>query len=129
MERLRGLSVGTKVFGVLGVYFLALGAFYGSFAYEWAGTALLLLAGVASLLVAVWLGQRNEVDSSYNLEVHEDLEADAAHGELPDASPAALLVGIGMVVAIAGLPLGVWIIVPGVVMVLAGVMGMLAESG
>jgi hypothetical protein len=128
MDRLRELSVGSKVFGALGVYFLALGALYGSFSYEWAGTALLLLSGVASLLVAVWLGQRSEVDSSFNLEVHEDLEAEASHGELPDASPAALLVGVGMVVAIAGLPLGVWVIVPGVVMVLAGVMGMLAES-
>ncbi|MDY7102801.1 MAG: cytochrome c oxidase subunit 4 [Actinomycetota bacterium] len=129
MGRLRDLSVGTKVFGSLGVYFVALGAFYGSFAYEWAGTALLLLSGVASLVVAIWLGQRDEVDSSFNEEVHAEVESAAAHGELPDASPSALLVGIGMVVAIAGLPLGIWVIIPGVVMVLYGVMGMMAESG
>jgi hypothetical protein len=130
-RRLLDLPVGAKVFAGLAAYFLLLDVVYTATAYgEWAGTVLLALGVLFSGFVAVELARRSADERAGDTSPPGDgptLAAEAAD-EPPASSLSSFVLAAGIVVTIAGLPLGVWIIVPGVVLVTSGVLGMIAES-
>ncbi|MPY92855.1 MAG: hypothetical protein GEV08_07225 [Acidimicrobiia bacterium] len=123
--------VGTKVFAALAAYFVLLNVVYTATAYgEWAGTVLLGLAGLLAAFIALELFRRPEDERAGDASPAgggPTLAAVAEH-EPPTSSLPSFVLAAGMVVTSAGLPLGVWIILPGLVLVVSGVLGMIAES-
>ena len=119
--------VGSQIFQYLTVFFLVLTVIYWFSSYEWAGTALLLLSGGLSAMTGGFL---TLVDRRGGL--REELEPDDYEDRevlfLPHASIRPFWVGAGAVLMAAGLPLGNWLLVPGAVLVVFGLVGMVEEG-
>lgn len=131
MRRLLDQPVGAKVFAGLAAYFLLLGLVYTVTAYgEWAGTVLLALGALCSAFVAVELSRRSADERAGDTSPPGQAPtlAAGAADEPPTSSLPAFQLAAGMVVTVAGLPLGVWITAPGLVLAVGGVLGMIAES-
>lgn len=112
-----------RIFGLLGAYAIGLGLVYGATTDERTGLALLLITGIGSLGFALWLHQHRH-----------DAPNDGPTSPLPTLSPqldpppfvpptstAPLLLGTGVTLVVAGIPLGVWVVVPGMVLVAWGI--------
>ena len=121
-------AVGLRIFLALAAFFLLLAIVYAATSDgEWAGAALLALSAGLSLLTGGFLalverrgGLREELDP-----------ADYEDGEalfLPHASLRPFWVGAGAVLMAAGLPLGAWLFLPGVVLLALGLVGMVEEG-
>ncbi len=124
------MSVGARVFAVLGAWFVILAVIYTVFAYgEWSGSVMLVLSAGLCGFVAVELARDpDDIEAGDHTDLEGTVAAAGSEHEPPTSSLPTFLTAAGMVVIAAGLPLGVWIIVPGVVMVLGGVLGMVNES-
>ena len=124
------MSVGARIFAVLAIWFLVLDVIYTITAYgEWAGSVLLLLGALLSGFVAVEaVRSPQDIEAADRPQYGGPVPAAVAETEPPTSSLPSFLLAAGMVVTAAGLPLGAWIIVPGVVMVLGGILGMIDES-
>ncbi len=121
-------AVGLRIFLALAAFFLLLAVVYAATSDgEWAGAALLALSAGLSLLTGGFLtlverrgGLREELDPAD----YEDREALF----LPHASLRPFWVGAGAVLMAAGLPLGAWLFLPGVVLLALGLVGMVEEG-
>jgi hypothetical protein len=132
-----------RVFGFIGALLLVIGAIYWFTAYEDAGTVMLVLAGVLALWIAVflWLQQRGPIGPA--------MEAEQAHGEavaaagratagtglakgtehyLPHASAWPFAIGLGAATVANGLVLGLWVIMPGAVLMALGIGGFVRQT-
>jgi hypothetical protein len=121
-------SMGFRIFLALTVFFAVLTVVYGvSSGWEPAGTALLALSAGLSVLTGGFLGL---VERRGGL--REELEpADYEDRELlflPHASLRPFWVGSGAVLVAAGLPLGAWVQLPGLVLMGVGLVGMVEEG-
>lgn len=132
-----------RVFGVIGALLLVIGAIYWFTAYEDAGTVMLLLASVLALWIAVflWLQQRGPVGPAMDAE-RADGEAAAAVGRatagtglakdaehyLPHASAWPFAIGLGAATVANGLVLGLWVILPGAVLMALGIGGFVRQT-
>ncbi len=121
-------TVGSRIFQALTVFFLVLTAIYAvSSDYEWAGTALLALSGGLGLMTGGFLtllDRRGGLREELEPEDYEDRDVLF----LPHASLRPFWIGAGVVLVAAGLPLGVWLLLPGAALVAFGLVGLVEEG-
>lgn len=123
-RRARDAAVANRVFLYIGLGIAVLWAVYYP-TYEDAGQVML---GVASLL-GLWCGiylWRNRGEAPTTLDAHRD-QADQLQ-YLPHSSVWPFWVGLAAFFLTNGLILGTWFLVPGVVLLLAGVTGFVRQS-
>jgi hypothetical protein len=120
-------SYGSRIFLALATFFVVLTVIYWFVSdYEWAGTALLALSAGLSLLMGGFLvlvdrrgGLREELDV-------EDYDDPALF--LPHASIRPFWMGLGCILLSAGLALGIWLLLPGGILLVVGAVGMIEDS-
>ena len=120
-------ALGSRIFLALTVFFVVLAVVYWFVSdYEWAGSILLLLSAGLSVLTGGFLvlvdrrgGLREELEVA-------DYDDPALF--LPHASLRPFWMGMGCVLMAAGLPLGIWLLLPGLVLFGIGAVGMIEEG-
>ena len=120
-----------RIFLGLGVWFVLVTAVYWLTSYEDAGTAMLLVAAGFGVLAGGYLfvvARRAEV-----LTTDERPEVDALTlvddtTYLPHASVWPFVVGAGSLVVVNGLALGLWALVPGLILTSFGLYGYARQS-
>jgi hypothetical protein len=121
-------TVGFRIFLALAAFFVLLAVVYWFASdYEWAGTVLLALSAGLSLLTGGFLAlvdHRGGLREELEVEDYEDREVLF----LPHASLRPFWVGSGAVLVAAGLPLGIWLLLPGGVLLAVGLVGMVEEG-
>jgi Cytochrome c oxidase subunit IV len=136
-------SVPWRVFGFVGAFMGLLAAIYWFTAYEDAGTVMLVVAGVLAAWIAayLWLQQRGPVGPAIEAREAAD-DASAAAGRalpgtgtaegaphyLPHASAWPFAIGVGAATVANGLVLGLWVIVPGAVLMVLGIIGFVRQT-
>ena len=144
-------AVPWRVFLAVGTFVLVLGAIYWATAYEESGTVMLIVAAVLSLWIGTYLWLRTRGPSAKSLEAGAALgEAMAARGDawpgagiaaadpqsheetvahyLPHSSVWPFAIGIGAATVANGLVLGVWLIVPGALLMVLGIAGFVRQT-
>ena len=112
--------------------FVALGAFvgltaviYGATSKEHAGTAMLTVASILGLWCGVFLWRNTRRFESPG-------EAGSPDGDgtayLPDASPWPVGIGVGLALTLNGLLVGIWFLVPGVMVLGLSLAGFARQS-
>lgn len=119
-----GLRAEYLIFGGIGVAILAWGVLYWLTSYEDAGTVMLLLAAALLLSTAAYLFVQ-----------HRRLEAPADAGDeaviepwFPHASIWPFGMGLSGFLVANGLVLGLWFVIPGVLLLAASTLGYARES-
>lgn len=117
-------AVPRRVFLAVGVFYGLLAAIYGATAYEWAGTVMLVLAGVLGVWCAayLWLQQRPRPAPA------GAAEAAGPATYLPHASAWPFVIGLGAATVLNGLILGLWVLVPGAALMALGVGGFVLQT-
>lgn len=126
------------VFFVIGGFSLLVGLVYlvwtGTTAAgtEFAGGAVLLGAGVFSTSIGVFLlrsARRVQADVR-----HAEMAAAAGSTDpdlvlyLPESSIWPLVIGVGLSLVLVGIPLGFWVLIPGVALLAQGLVGFMHQS-
>lgn len=132
-----------RVFGAIGAFVLLMAAIYWVASYEASGIVLLLLASGLSLWIGIylWLLQRREgtVTVEATQGTGEALAAEGAvlpgagvdvHDDhyLPHSSVWPFAIGLGAATLANGLVLGLWVIVPGAVLMALGLGGFVRQT-
>jgi hypothetical protein len=132
-----------RVFGAIGAFVLLMGAIYWVSSYEASGVVLLLLASGLSLWIGIylWLLQRREGPDAVEATqaAGEALAAEGAalpgtgvdvHHDhyLPHSSVWPFAIGLGAATLANGLVLGLWVIVPGLVLMALGLGGFVRQT-
>jgi hypothetical protein len=109
-----------RIFTAIGVLVAVIGGIYWFTAYEDAGTTMLVVAAVLALWCGVflWLQYRRRGDMS---------ESAAPH-YLPHASVWPFAIGLGAALVLNGFVLGIWVIVPGAMLLALGIVGFIRQS-
>jgi hypothetical protein len=118
-------NVPWRVFLSIGVFVAVIAAIYTGTAYEWGGTVMLIVSSVLALWVGsfLWLKQR-ELEAAG--EGGQEPEALAHY--LPHASAWPFAIGLGAATLANGLVLGLWVIVPGVILMAIGIAGFVRQT-
>lgn len=128
VEDVAETAVGFRIFLALTAFFVVLAVVYAATADgEWAGVALLGLSGGLSLMTGGFLAlldRRGGLREELVVADYEDRESLF----LPHASLRPFWAGSGAVLIAAGLPLGAWLLLPGVVLLGVGLVGMVEEG-
>jgi len=113
-----------RIFLAIGVLVAVITGIYWFTAYEDAGTTMLALAAVLALWCGVflWLQYRRR-DAA-----RSEGEGLAGAVYLPHASVWPFAIGLGAALVLNGFVLGVWVIVPGVMLLVFGVAGFVRQS-
>ena len=113
-----------RVFGFVAVFMAAMAVLYWFTSYEEAGTALLALAsGLAGwTAVYLWLHERGAGQPEPAAEPTEPGEW------LPPASVWPFGIGLGLTLCLNGLLIGVWFLIPGVMVLAISIGGFARES-
>jgi hypothetical protein len=132
-----------RVFGAIGAFVLLMATIYWVASYEESGIVLLLLASGLSLWIGIylWLLQRREgtVTVEATQAAGEALAAEGAalpgagvdvHHDhyLPHSSVWPFAIGLGAATLANGLVLGLWVIVPGAVLMALGLGGFVRQT-
>ena len=121
-------TVGYRIFLALSAFFVVLTLVYWFASdYEWAGSVLLALSAGLSALTGgflVLVDRRGGLREELEVEDYEDRDLLF----LPHASLRPFWIGCGIVLVAAGLPLGAWLLLPGVVLIGVGVVGLVEEG-
>ncbi len=127
-------AVPWRVFLAVGAFVLVMGAIYWGTAYEESGTVMLIVAAVLSLWIAayLWLRSRTPPTEPVEAPVRGGAAAvpqpeDAVH-YLPHASVWPFAIGLGAATVANGLVLGVWLIVPGALLMVLGIAGFVRQT-
>ena len=120
-------ALGSRIFLALTVFFLVLAVVYWFVSdYEWAGSVLLLLSAGLSVVVGGFLvlvdrrgGLREELEVA-------DYDDPALF--LPHASLRPFWMGLGCILLASGLALGIWLMLPGAILLAIGAIGMVEEG-
>jgi hypothetical protein len=119
-------AVPRRVFLFIGSFVVFLAVLYWFTSYEDAGTVLLALSAVLALWFGtyLWLQQRRAPAST------DGADAPLAGGPqyLPHASAWPFAIGLGSATVANGLVLGIWVIVPGVALMVLGIGGFIHQS-
>lgn len=120
--------LGTRIFLLLAAFFVVTAVVYWFVSdYEWAGSVLLLLSAGLALITGGFLAlvdRRGGLREELEVEDYDDREVLF----LPHASLRPFWVGAGCVLLAAGLALGIWLLLPGGVLVALGLIGMIEEG-
>jgi Cytochrome c oxidase subunit IV len=135
-----------RVFVSIGLFVAVIAAIYAGTAYEGAGTVMLIVASVLALWVGsfLWLKEREQEAAGEGGHEPEALarastaaEEAAATGRalpssgahyLPHASAWPFAIGLGAATLANGLVLGLWVIVPGVILMAIGIGGFVRQT-
>ena len=136
MEPTHGLPTESKLFGATGTFALVIGVIYAlTSGPEPAGTVALFAAGVFGLALAVFFARSlREVQHEVVLAEEETDAAEAAGTEtdaglyLPETSIWPFFLGIGAALTFTGFALGLWFLIPGLVLVVHSVIGFASQS-
>jgi len=113
-----------------GLFGLLTGTVYWFVTYERAGTALLLLMGVAPIIIAAYLFRHGRTvrspDDDPNAK-HEDSSGEEV-GHFSSGSVWPLVMGIGCAIGIEGFVYGTWLLVFGLVLFVWATVGLMQES-
>jgi hypothetical protein len=116
------------VFLAVGAFVLVVGAIYWGTAYEESGTVMLIVAGLLSLWISAYLWLRARTPSTEPGEtVAVERSAEVVH-YLPHASVWPFAIGLGAATLANGLVLGVWLIVPGALVMVLGIAGFVRQT-
>jgi Cytochrome c oxidase subunit IV len=135
-------SVPWRLFLGIGLFVLVIGAIYWGTAYEESGTVMLLLAAGLSLWIGAYLWLRTRAETGPEVAEATAAERAAAAGEalpgegvaeegehyLPHASAWPFAIGLGAATVANGLVLGLWVIVPGVALMVLGIAGFVRQT-
>jgi cytochrome c oxidase subunit IV len=126
-------AVTWRVFLAVGLFVLVLGAIYWGTAYEEGGTVMLIVAGVLSLWIGAYLWLRNRGPGAEPPGAGAEPSAPAGEPAevihyLPHASVWPFAIGLGAATAANGLVLGMWVIVPGVALMVVGIGGFVRQT-
>jgi Cytochrome c oxidase subunit IV len=131
----RERRVPLRIFGFIGAFLVAVGILYWVTSDEHAGTVMLLGAAILGLWIAayLWLQFRADEDDSVRALPTARAEGDreaSPHGGmyLPHASAWPFAIGLGGATIANGLVLGLWVTVPGVALLVLGIMGFARQS-
>ena len=115
-------AVSWRLFLTIGVFMAFLAVLYWFTSYEDAGTALLALSGVLALWFGayLWLQQRRAASGR--------ADEDSGPLYLPHASAWPFAIGLGSATVANGLVLGIWVVVPGVALLVLGIGGFIHQS-
>jgi hypothetical protein len=133
-ERWRALPEEVRFLGRLAIYALGVGVVYWFVSYEPAGTVLLIGFGIATGagFVVLWRGSRAAAASAAGT-VETSTQPDGPFGDetgaIPLGSLVPLEVGFGIAVIGLGLVFGPWLILAGLIPLLAGAWSWLGAAG
>jgi hypothetical protein len=116
-----------RVFLAIGVFLMVIAAIYWATAYEEGGVVMLLLAGALALWIATYLWLRVRATSPAAAEGSEP-PGGASDGYEPHASVWPFTIGLGAATMANGLALGLWVLVPGAVLLAVGVGGFVRQT-
>jgi hypothetical protein len=122
----RDSVVPLRVFLAIGVFMVVIAGIYWATAYEEGGVVMLLLAGALALWIATYLWLRVRAASA----AAEGAEppGGASDGYEPHASVWPFTIGLGAATMANGLALGLWVLVPGAVLLAVGVGGFVRQT-
>jgi Cytochrome c oxidase subunit IV len=120
-------AVPWRVFLAVGAFVLVVGAIYWGTAYEESGTVMLIVAGLLSLWIAAYLWLRARTPSTDPEAVAAKRPREVAH-YLPHASVWPFTIGLGAATLANGLVLGMWLIVPGGLLMVLGIAGFVRQT-
>jgi hypothetical protein len=119
--------LGSRIFLALTVFFLVLAVVYWFVSdYEWAGSVLLLLSAGLSVIVGgflVLLDRRGGLREELEVADYDDPAL-----FLPHASLRPFWMGLGCILLASGLALGIWLLLPGAILLAIGAIGMIEEG-
>jgi hypothetical protein len=106
------------------VFLLTTAVVYWYLSYEQAGTVMLALGGGLGLIVAGWLWFRWRGRPGHETETPDEV----AEEWEPHASTWPFWIGLGGATAAAGLAMTPWLIAPGAMVVVVGIVGWVGQS-
>ncbi len=131
VEPAKGIPTETRMYGAVGGFYLLLTAIYWFTSHEPAGTAMLLGAGIFACVTGIYFvlklrGVQSEVEADEwptptDPPRHEGLY-------LPHTSIWSVGIAVGAAVTLAGLAVGWWASLPGVVLMVHSIIGFAAQS-
>jgi hypothetical protein len=129
----RGILPEVVIFGVLAVANSFAGIVYGFWSrWEATGVVLFLLSAGLAMITAGYLGLQVRLARTEERAEREGHEAGATAGAddpfLPHESVWPLELGAGMTLALCGFVLGLWILVPGIVLTAHAMLGWTIQS-
>ena len=120
----------SRVFVVLAAFFLAVDAVYWFLSYEIAGTVMFGLWCLALLFAALFLDAEAKQQAPPGDD--PDLRAESRAGEpigvFARGSGWPVVLAAGLTVGLAGLVYGVWLFIPGAVVTIAALVGLMRET-
>ena len=130
----------SKLFLAVGAFLLLLAVAYAIFASDDAGVVLLVAGGLFALITAYFVG-RHQMATLADVERQEwgeeatrlygPPEADEPPGDalyLPPGSVWPAIMAAGATLLLTGFAVGLWILIPGVLVFVPGVVGFVAEG-
>jgi Cytochrome c oxidase subunit IV len=131
----RERRVPMRIFAFIGVFLVVVGIIYWTTSSEQSGTVMLFGAAILGVWIAtyLWLQFRAEEDESVRAlptaRAQGEREA-SPHGGmyLPHASAWPFAIGLGGATVANGLVLGLWVTVPGLALLLLGILGFVRQS-
>jgi hypothetical protein len=119
----RAIRVQYRVYLAIGGFLFVTGVVYWFLSYEDAGTVMLLLAGVLGFIIGVWIWIQARRPAG------TESEDQGQHQEwLPHSSIWPFWIGLGAAFAAGGLAMSPWLVAPGVIVLLIGVVGWSRQS-
>jgi hypothetical protein len=120
----RDIAVQFWIYLGTAVFLLVTAVVYWYLSYEQAGTVMLGLGGVLGLIVAGWLWFRWRGRPAGEPET----PAEVAEAWAPHASGWPFWIGLGGATAAAGLAMTPWLIAPGAMVLVVGLVGWIGQS-
>ena len=125
-DRRADAHVPWRVFGGVGTFVAVMAAIYWFTSYENAGSVMLAVAAILGLWAGIFLwrvGRRMEASASGSgAQAEEGLEF------LPAASPWPLGIGLGFTLVLNGLLIGIWFLIPGLMVLGVAIAGWASQS-
>ena len=124
------MSIAARVLLAAAAFIFVVDVIYWVVAYEPAGTFLLGVMVVGLLFAAGYIGiaSRDAVSPADRSDLRPEDVAGARVGVFSAASPWPLILAGGLLVALVGLVYGVWLLVPGLAITIAALLGLMREN-
>lgn len=120
----------SRICAVSAAFFVVVGVVYWFVSYEPAGTLMLGLWGVAFLFGSLFLrvaGTRGAVAGDDPRLRPDDVAGDWV-GTFPTGSPWPIMLALGLTCGLAGLMYGIWLVIPGALVTIVALLGLMRES-